>query len=304
MSDKNTAYVYLHQKLDGTVFYVGVGVKGRAWSTHNRNPYWHRTVKKYGYEVVLALTGLEWDDAREKEIELIAHYRVVSGKTLTNMTDGGDGKLGYVMPAESRAKSRATQLGRTQSDAAKEKMRMARALRVMPPCSEETKEKIRAGNLKWHDANRDDFLKLRASQAKETSAKLSAARKGFVFSDEAKAAISAKISAKLTGRIMSQEVKDAQSKRQTGIKRPASVGDKLRVAFKGKTHTAEAKAKMSIAQKNKPPTTVETKARMTAAKLLYWANKREEKERLKSCNVATSCFTGKYPAGMIIPLDK
>lgn len=27
-------------------------------------------------------------------------------------------------------------------------------------------------------------------------------------------------------------------------------------------------------------------------------------KRLKSCNVATSCFTGKYPAGMIIPLDK
>jgi hypothetical protein len=59
-------YVYAHTKPDQTVFYVGKGTRGRAWSTHGRNTHWQRTVAKYGHKVVLLAEGLTQEQAIEE----------------------------------------------------------------------------------------------------------------------------------------------------------------------------------------------------------------------------------------------
>ena len=47
------AYVYLHKKDNGSIFYVGKGNGYRAWQKSNRNEYWNRVKNKYGLNVVI-----------------------------------------------------------------------------------------------------------------------------------------------------------------------------------------------------------------------------------------------------------
>lgn len=63
--------VYLHIH-DGTVFYVGKGLRGRAFSQHGRNKSWWEVVALYpDYTVAIVLTT-PWDGtACALELELI-----------------------------------------------------------------------------------------------------------------------------------------------------------------------------------------------------------------------------------------
>lgn len=81
-------YVYAHTKPDQTVFYIGKGTKGRAWSTHGRNTHWQRTVAKYGHSVVLLTDGLTQGQAVEEEAAIIAHFKPFGA--LVNILDRGD----------------------------------------------------------------------------------------------------------------------------------------------------------------------------------------------------------------------
>ena len=85
--------LYTHSKPCGEVFYVGIGKNRRPYSKHSRNPLWLNVVSKYSYNVIIVEDNLTWDEACQKEIELIAHYgrRDLGEGTLVNMTDGGDG---------------------------------------------------------------------------------------------------------------------------------------------------------------------------------------------------------------------
>jgi hypothetical protein len=93
------AYLYRHIRLDKQeVFYLGIGSDEnyeRANSTNNRNQYWHN-IAKNGYEVEIVLDNLTWEEACEKEKELIKLYgrKDLNEGTLVNMTDGGEGILG------------------------------------------------------------------------------------------------------------------------------------------------------------------------------------------------------------------
>jgi hypothetical protein len=157
-------YVYIHTRLDGVVFYVGQGTDTRAWSKSDRNIHWKRTVTKYGYTVTLVHENLTKQQAAQLEIELIAKYRAISGKSLTNMTAGGDGgMLGYNHTVESKEKivkalmgnkyavGNTSFKGKKHTEEAKQKLREKRALQVPPRLgqspSEETKEKLRQANL-------------------------------------------------------------------------------------------------------------------------------------------------------------
>ena len=86
------AYVYLHKKDNGSIFYVGKGTGYRAWHFTNRNAYWKRVRKKYGVNVVIFKDDMTDEDALNLEVELIS---VIGKKNLTNFTDGGDGTSGY-----------------------------------------------------------------------------------------------------------------------------------------------------------------------------------------------------------------
>ena len=81
-------YVYAHIKPDNTVFYVGKGTRGRAWSTHGRSTRWERTVAKYGYSVLLLIDGLTQEQAIDEEARVIAHFKPFG--TLVNILDRGD----------------------------------------------------------------------------------------------------------------------------------------------------------------------------------------------------------------------
>ncbi len=102
------AYVYTHTNpITNYIFYIGMGkVSNRIISTHNRNPYWHNTVNKYGFEAEMIYNNLTWESAQEIEIFLIKLYgrKDLKKGLLCNMTDGGEGTHGRKHTKESKIK--------------------------------------------------------------------------------------------------------------------------------------------------------------------------------------------------------
>jgi len=102
------AYVYKHMRLDNNeIFYVGIGSdnKGkfiRAHSKKGRSKFWKSITKNIKYEVQIVCNDITWEEACEKERELIKQYgrRDLNTGTLCNLTDGGDGINGYVHTKE------------------------------------------------------------------------------------------------------------------------------------------------------------------------------------------------------------
>jgi hypothetical protein len=86
----NDYYVYAHSIPDGRVFYVGKGRGIRQHQTGNRNEYWKRITKKYGYISMLLEENLTEQDSYDKEIVWIKHYKE-TGQCDANFTNGGDG---------------------------------------------------------------------------------------------------------------------------------------------------------------------------------------------------------------------
>jgi len=92
--NKFMALVYRHLKPCGEVFYIGIGVsKKRAYSKHGRNKHWINTVNKYGYEIQILTNNIDYEFAKEIEVNLISYYgrKDLNFGKLVNMTDGGDG---------------------------------------------------------------------------------------------------------------------------------------------------------------------------------------------------------------------
>lgn len=113
------AYVYRHIRLDKNIpFYVGIGSddKGkytRANTSQCRNKHWHNIVNKVGYEVEIILDEITWEDSLKKEVEFIKLYvRKEHGGILVNLTDGGEGNVGYITSDEAKAKQRMQKLGK------------------------------------------------------------------------------------------------------------------------------------------------------------------------------------------------
>ena len=107
-------YVYLHCRPDGSTFYVGKGSdKGRVKKSHKfsvRNPYHKSIVAKCGGKEnieVIIFPSLSEDHSFKEErilIKFFGRHDIGTG-CLANMTDGGDGKSGWV-PSEDERKKR------------------------------------------------------------------------------------------------------------------------------------------------------------------------------------------------------
>ena len=108
------AVLYRHIRLDkNEPFYIGIGDKeSRAYSQKSRTKFW-KNIAKQGCEVEILFEDLTWEQACEKEKEFIAlHGRRDLGKgTLVNLTDGGEGTLGYRHTEEAKLKNRLASLG-------------------------------------------------------------------------------------------------------------------------------------------------------------------------------------------------
>lgn len=93
------AIVYQHRRLDtNEIFYIGIGNdKNRAYSKYDRSSIWFNYVNKYGYKIEIIESNITWEKALELEkyyIKKIGRLKKNEGP-LVNLTDGGDGILGY-----------------------------------------------------------------------------------------------------------------------------------------------------------------------------------------------------------------
>jgi hypothetical protein len=176
------AVVYIHKRLDtNEVFYVGIGkTTKRAFDKSKRSIHWKRVVNKTNYIVTILFENLTWEEACQKEIELIKQYgrADLNEGALVNMTDGGEGSLNVNVTEETRKKIIESNKKRTISD--------------------ETKKKISEAKKGYPAWNKgiplSDSVKLSLSKthkgkkvSDETRKKLSEANKGKKHSEETKA---------------------------------------------------------------------------------------------------------------------
>ena len=83
-------YVYIHRRAtDNTIFYVGKGMKQRAWYFIDRSEWWTRVHEKHGTIVEICQKDMLEDEAYLLEMWLIAKMRHL-GIALVNSTIGGD----------------------------------------------------------------------------------------------------------------------------------------------------------------------------------------------------------------------
>lgn len=98
-------YVYLHRFSNGTL-YVGKGSKRRAFQffLKRHNTYWDRLFRKYGQpKVKILISNLGEGESLSIEMDVIKRLKS-KGKTLCNLTDGGNGCLGMFVSDETKAK--------------------------------------------------------------------------------------------------------------------------------------------------------------------------------------------------------
>jgi hypothetical protein len=124
------AEIYRHIRLDtNEVFYIGIGKSSdRAFSYKKRNKHWTNIVNKTEYEVQVLKSDLSWDDACELEKILISYYgrKDLGLGTLVNMTDGGDGCIGFVITDEYRQKISNSNKGKKRSQDTKDKISISK----------------------------------------------------------------------------------------------------------------------------------------------------------------------------------
>lgn len=92
-------FAYIHCKPDGTPFYVGKGVRTRYKNFKERSVYHKRVVDKHGADNILIgkLDCSTNDIALQLEVGLIKCLRRM-GVRLVNLTDGGEGNVGWKCP--------------------------------------------------------------------------------------------------------------------------------------------------------------------------------------------------------------
>jgi NUMOD3 motif len=126
------AYVYRHIRLDtNKVFYVGIGNDlkyQRSKSKYNRNKHWHNVVNKTSIRVDILFDEIDYEEAKNKEIEFISLYgrRDFGIGTLVNMTDGGDGSLGMVVTDDVKSRISQKNKGKKVSQETRNKISLAR----------------------------------------------------------------------------------------------------------------------------------------------------------------------------------
>lgn len=101
------AIVYRHLKPNGEVFYIGIAKSlKRVKNKSSRSIYWKKIVAKYGYEIQVLTSSVDYEQAKELEKMLIAYYgrRDLGTGTLVNLTDGGEGTLGAVVTEDLKRK--------------------------------------------------------------------------------------------------------------------------------------------------------------------------------------------------------
>lgn len=212
-------YTYAHKKPDGSIFYIGQGSAKykRAHSTRGRNRFWHNIVNKYGYEVEILAYWDTSDQAKSHEIELIAYFKE-RGINLVNMTDGGEGTVGFFPSEETRAKLSEIQKRLQNSPERKAFTSLLHTGRKRPKETRLKMSKAMIGNVNGEGGKGREF-------SEEHLANLSAAHKGYVMPEEQKA-----------------KIRESTKKARAGIKT---------LGMTGRKHSPETLEKMRLAAKQR-----------------------------------------------------
>jgi hypothetical protein len=189
-------YAYVHARPEtieaSGIFYVGKGHGKRAWDMFSRNFHHTNILNKHGSENILVgkLDCSSEQIAFDLEVGLIKCLRR-NGVRLANMTNGGEGTVGYVQTEEAKINQSNVMSGRKASDETKEKMKLAhsgdRNHFYGKVHSEETKARISLKKMGAVPPNKG------MSHSLETRAKISATltgTKGRTPSDETRKKIS------------------------------------------------------------------------------------------------------------------
>ena len=173
------AYVYKHLRKDtGEVFYVGIGSDSdysRAYTTHKRNKFWKRVVKKYDYDVIIVEDDKTWDEVVELEKYWISFYgrRNLNEGPLVNLTDGGEGCYGRLVSEETKKKIGEKSKLKVYTDEYREKLSNAfrgeKNHRYGKRPSKETRRKISEAQIgekhHWYGTNRPEEVKEKISKS-------------------------------------------------------------------------------------------------------------------------------------------
>lgn len=143
------ALVYRHIRLDkNEPFYIGIGKRvHRAYDVNNRSKYWNN-IAKNGYEVEILFNDLTYEQAKEKEKELISLYgrKDLNKGSLVNMTDGGEGTLNIIISDKQKQLISIRGKGRLVSEETRQKIRTKQLNVKRQPLSNEWKDKISQSN--------------------------------------------------------------------------------------------------------------------------------------------------------------
>lgn len=169
-------YLYRHIRLDkNEPFYIGIGSKQnrnrpnlkseyrRAFETNRKeSSVWKNIVSKTQYEVEILFESDNYEFIKEKEKEFIKLYGRINKNSgiLANLTDGGDGFIGYVPSKEKIEKHKLFMIGKKQSKEQKQKRVDSRKGYKH---SEETKRKI-ANSHKGKKVSKEHIEKLHKGQ--------------------------------------------------------------------------------------------------------------------------------------------
>ena len=190
------AIVYAHKIKDSeSIFYIGIGLyEKRAYSKRDRNKHWKNIVNKYGYDVEILFSGLDYEEANLKEVELILKYGRIDLKTgcLVNLTNGGDGVLGYTYTDEVKSKMSlikkglpSPMKGRTLSEETKLKISNSKKGKKH---SEYHKQKISEGNKgkKLSESHKEALINSNKNRIVSNETKLKMSLSKLKMSDETK----------------------------------------------------------------------------------------------------------------------
>lgn len=165
--ENNRYFVYKHTRLDtNEVFYIGVGTKPlnpksltfnelhrRAFLKATRNPFWMNIANKVSYKVEIVCEFFSYNEAENKEKDLIKLYgrRDLGLGTLVNLTDGGKGQRGAFCKKhseETKTKMSLASKGKPKSKEHRQKLKEAKLNKPVTywkgkTFSEEHKAKLR-----------------------------------------------------------------------------------------------------------------------------------------------------------------
>lgn len=251
-------YVYTHAKpntadLNG-IFYVGMGTIDRVRKVNRpHNKYHIKIVNKYGSSniIVRKMRCYSREHALKTEMLIISALKKI-GIRIVNVTDGGDGSVGYTHTEESKLKISIAGKNRKVRPETIEKLRIAGSKRII---TEESRKKMSISHIG-------------KKPTEETRKKLSLSLTGRTFSDETKL----KMSASSLGKKKSKSHIENMSKANTGKK--LSNETRLKMSESQKNMTNETKMKISETMRIKK-STPEWKAKMSEIAKKRWEKKKD-----------------------------